>query len=247
MSYQAPSGYPVTGGEPPLDHPWYGIGFVDAVKRAFKKYATFQGRASRGEYWWWALATSVVFIVLSVLAVVLMIATSPDGGSTPGVGGIVVYVVIVLVGLGVIVPSIAVAVRRLHDAGYSGWFYLLSLIPSVGGIILLVLCVMPTSPQAPKYGPPIPEGWNPIYPGSAAPQGYGQPPYGQQGYGQQGYGPQGYGQQRYGQQGYGQQGYGQPPYGQQGYGQQGYGEQDYGQQGGPTRPGDQPGSADPPR
>ena len=43
---------PQTGAEPPLEWPWYGIGFVAAVKRFFKKYATFNGRASRGEYWW---------------------------------------------------------------------------------------------------------------------------------------------------------------------------------------------------
>jgi hypothetical protein len=42
---------------PPLDLPHYGIGFVDAVKRGFKKYATFKGRASRSEYWWWTLFT----------------------------------------------------------------------------------------------------------------------------------------------------------------------------------------------
>ena len=64
--------------------------------------------------------------------------------------------------LAVLVPTIAITFRRLHDAGYSGWFYLLNLIPYVGGLIVLVLRVMRTSPLAAKYGPPYPT--TPPYP-----------------------------------------------------------------------------------
>ena len=59
--------------------PYYGIGFVDAVKRGFKKYATFTGRASRSEYWWWALFTFTGYLVLGLLAFALGTATSRDG------------------------------------------------------------------------------------------------------------------------------------------------------------------------
>jgi hypothetical protein len=59
--------------EPPLNMPWYGIGIVDAVKRFFKKYATFNGRASRGEFWWVALA---IFIVMFILNLILSTAGS---------------------------------------------------------------------------------------------------------------------------------------------------------------------------
>jgi uncharacterized membrane protein YhaH (DUF805 family) len=207
MSYQAQPGYP-SQTEPPLDWPWYGIGFVDATKRVFKKYATFEGRASRGEYWWWVLFTSIVFFVLYGLGIGIGIATIRPNGQM-GPAAIPLFVLVVLVGLAVIVPSIAVAVRRLHDAGYSGWFYLLALIPSIGGIILLVLCAMPTSPQAPKYGPPVPEGWQPGLPAGYQP-GYQQPGYEQPGYPQQGYQQPGYPQQGYQQPGYPQQGYQEP-------------------------------------
>ena len=51
-------------------------------------------------------------------------------------------------------PSIALTVRRLHDVGYSGWLVLLGLIPSVGGLILLIFAVLPSSPAGAKYDPP---------------------------------------------------------------------------------------------
>ena len=68
-SYQPqPSGAVSSAPPPPLELPHYGIGFVDAVKRAFKKYATFTGRASRSEYWWWVLFTFTGYLVLGLLA-----------------------------------------------------------------------------------------------------------------------------------------------------------------------------------
>ena len=210
MSYQPQPAYPLPLGEPPLDHPWYGIGFVDAIKRGFKKYAKFDGRASRGEYWWWVLFTGVALFVPYIIGIVVGVATA-SGRSDLSPAAIPFWVLAGVIWLAVIVPSIAVAVRRLHDAGYSGWFYLLALIPSIGGIILLVLCVMQTSPQAPKYGPPVPEGWTPALPGGG---------YQQAGYPQQGYPQQGYPQQGYPQQGYPQQGFPQQEYDQQGFDQQ---------------------------
>ena len=158
---------------PPLDWPHYGIGFVPATKRALQKYATFTGRASRSEFWWWALANAIVVTVLYVLMFVLAFAgRTPDG--EPGVGLIVPTVLLIVWALGVIIPTIAVTIRRLHDAGYSGWFYLFSVVGL--GIVTLVLCAMETSPAAAKYGPP--------YPQSYAPMGYGAtgyaPPPGQQ-------------------------------------------------------------------
>lgn len=160
---------------PPLDWPYYGIGFIDAVKRGFQKYATFTGRASRSEFWWWVLANSIIGIVLYVPTLVLGVATQSRPGEF-GAGGIVFGVLLLIWGLAVIVPNIAVTVRRLHDAGYSGWFYLLNLIPSVGGIIVLVLCAMQTSPNAAQYGPPAPEGYalgayGNVNPGYAPPAG----------------------------------------------------------------------------
>ena len=136
-----------------LDWPHYGIGFGGAIQRGFKKYAKFDGRASRSEYWWWTLFTTVTGIVLAVPAVVIGIQTSPDGGETPGLPAVPLLVLLMLFYLAVVAPTIAVTVRRLHDAGYSGWLFLLTLIPWLGALILLVFTLLPPSPAGAKYDP----------------------------------------------------------------------------------------------
>ena len=88
-----------------------------------------------------------------------------------GPGGWAFGILLVVWALAVVIPNIAVTIRRLHDAGYSGWFYLFNVVGL--GIVTLVLCAMETSPAAAKYGPPYPQAY--------APGGYGQP--------NQGYGP----------------------------------------------------------
>ncbi|GAA1822338.1 DUF805 domain-containing protein [Microlunatus capsulatus] len=139
------------GGTPTLDQPWYGIGPVDAVKRAFQKYARFDGRASRSEYWWFTLAYTIVGLLLYVPFLVSVGVASENGSSDFPAGAAVILVIGILVFLATIVPSIAVAVRRLHDGGFSGWLYLLSLVPSVGGIVVLVLMVLPSKPEGARY------------------------------------------------------------------------------------------------
>ncbi|QRY62971.1 DUF805 domain-containing protein [Gordonia sp. PDNC005] len=142
--YGAPNqfaGQPTQGDPGTLDLPWYGIGFADAVRRVFQKYARFDGRASRGEYWWWVLAN---FLIVLVLEIPLFAA----GDSAIGVVfGLLVLVYV----LAVLVPSIAVGVRRLHDAGYSGLMYLLVLIPFVGGLVVLVLMCMDSKPEGARF------------------------------------------------------------------------------------------------
>ena len=108
---------------PPLDWPHYGIGFGGAIARGFKKYSTFAGRAGRSEYWRWTLFTTLVVFVLAVPAVVIGVQTSPDGGETPGLPAVPLLFLLVLFHLAVLVPSIAVTVRRLHDTGYSCLLY----------------------------------------------------------------------------------------------------------------------------
>ena len=162
-------------GTPPLDHPWYGIGFGGAVKRFFTKYATFHGRASRSEFWWcylfWAIGLLVVFGA-GVPAIVAGSGSASSSG-TPAFGA-GAYVGVALPGLfvlGTVVPLLAVAVRRLHDTGQSGLYVLLGLVPFFGPMIVLVLLLIGTTPAAERYGPP-----RSPYP----PPGYGAPgPYGQ--------------------------------------------------------------------
>ncbi len=86
------------------------MNFFEAVKTCFAKYVNFNGRARRSEYWWYAL-----FLV--ILSVVAALIDSPKPGESGTVGTIV--------SLATLLPSIAVAVRRMHDVGKSGWFCLI--------------------------------------------------------------------------------------------------------------------------
>lgn len=88
----------------------------------FKKYAEFSGRSRRSEYWY--------FVLFNFIAAILLFALST---AIPGL--IVLYFIYAL---GTLIPSLAVLVRRLHDTNRSGWSILYSLIPFVGGIILIV-------------------------------------------------------------------------------------------------------------
>ena len=89
--------------------------FPDSIKTCFSKYADFNGRASRSEYWWW-----VLFFLLGSAA-----------------AGVVGHIANGLFGLAVLLPSIAVATRRLHDTDRSGWLQLIGIIPLIGLLILL--------------------------------------------------------------------------------------------------------------
>jgi uncharacterized membrane protein YhaH (DUF805 family) len=152
VSYQ-PYSPSTAQSSPPLDMPHYGIGFVDASKRGFKKYATFKGRASRSEYWWWVLFTFLVYLGLGVVTFAVGTATSPDGGQTPGAAAIPLIILLAAFALGIIVPTLALTVRRLHDAGYSGLLALLMLVPYLGGLIIMIFALMPSSPAGAKYDP----------------------------------------------------------------------------------------------
>jgi len=149
------------------------MSFGTAVRTVLGQYATFSGRARRSEYWWWSLAYSIVFVVLYVLAIALVGAqaiTDPEATSL-GAGGAAGAVVLGLLGLfalATFLPSLAVTVRRLHDTGRSGWWYLISFVP-FGSIVLLVFSVMDSAPGTNTYGP--------------NPKGVGDAGYGGQGYG----------------------------------------------------------------
>jgi uncharacterized membrane protein YhaH (DUF805 family) len=114
------------------------MGFGDAVKTCFSKYADFKGRASRPEYWWFFLSYVIVYVVL------LLLASAARG----------LFVLVYLAALAYIIPLLAAAVRRLHDTGRSGWWYFIAFIPLVGFIILIVLLAGEGQPQANQYGAP---------------------------------------------------------------------------------------------
>jgi len=113
---------------------------LDNFLAVLKKYTVVTGRADRKEFWYFFLANIIVGAALSILAVIPIL-------------GIVALVVSILFGIGVIIPSITVGVRRLHDTDKTGWLMLLILIPLIGGIIVLVLCAMEGTHGENQYGP----------------------------------------------------------------------------------------------
>ncbi len=103
-----------------------------------KKYAQFEGRAGKSEFWYFVLGNIIISIVLSIIPKI--------GGALSG-----------LYSLAVLVPSIAVGVRRLHDIGKSGWNYLMVLIPIAGPIILLIWFIKDGDPAENAFGPVPPD------------------------------------------------------------------------------------------
>lgn len=135
--------------EPELWEPYYQAPFTVAVKRFFQKYAVFHGRASRSEYWWWVFSATVVGIVLT--GIMFLAGFAGASGNEPGPGFVVVYVLMLLIGLAVTVPSIAITVRRLHDANMSGWWYLLVLIPYAGALVIFIFTLLPPNPAGERF------------------------------------------------------------------------------------------------
>ncbi len=107
-----------------------------------KKYAVFSGRARRKEYWFFVLFNIIISIVLAVIDGVTG-SFSPEAGMGL-LGGIYT--------LAVLIPGIAVSVRRLHDTERSGWWLLIALVPLIGAIVLLVFMVQDSKPGQNQYG-----------------------------------------------------------------------------------------------
>lgn len=138
----------------PLSQPLYGASLGDAVRRFFAKYATFTGRASRSEFWWWYLVSFVVTVVLQILATATggAGAIAADGTpQAPGAGYWIFTILLLIWGLATIVPTIALLVRRLHDGNFSGFFAFLALVPIVGGLIVLILAILPSKPEGARF------------------------------------------------------------------------------------------------
>ena len=111
--------------------------FGDSIKTCFAKYATFQGRASRSEFWYFALFGLGCYVIASIIDNALGTTFKiPDGsGGMRSMGYGYAYA---LVGLGLFLPNLSVMVRRLHDKNRSGWWYWIILVPLIGIILVLV-------------------------------------------------------------------------------------------------------------
>lgn len=111
--------------------------------KCLKKYADFSGRARRKEFWMFFLFYLIFAIILSIV----------DGLIGWGFAGGTFGVLYTLFVLGILLPYLAVTVRRLHDTGRSGWWYFIMLIPIVGPIWLIVLLATDGEPGENQYGP----------------------------------------------------------------------------------------------
>jgi len=111
--------------------------------QALKKYADFSGRARRKEYWFFVLFNIIISVVLTVCDVFL--GTYSAAASIGILTGIYT--------LAVLIPGIAVSVRRLHDTGRSGWWLLIVLVPLIGALVLLIFMFIDSQPGQNAYGP----------------------------------------------------------------------------------------------
>src|SRR4051812_19797878 len=121
------------------------MSFTEAIASAFRNYATFTGRAPRSEYWFFWLFTFLLQAATSILDLVLFPAFTQVSPLTS------------LVGLAVLLPSIAVAIRRLHDIDRTGWWLLLAL--TIIGIFVLLFWACVRGTRGPnRFGPDPLEG-----------------------------------------------------------------------------------------
>jgi uncharacterized membrane protein YhaH (DUF805 family) len=136
--------------------------FTDAVRTCLReKYATFSGRAPRSEYWWFYLAFLIFMVILvGVFGGIAGGLGAFDATGEMSTGGIVTMIVVGIAYLALIIPFIAVTVRRFHDYNLSGWWvlaaFLLSAVPVLGlavGIGMIVICCLKGTQGPNKFGP----------------------------------------------------------------------------------------------
>lgn len=128
---------------------------IAAVRAVLSKYATFTGRASRPEYWWWALSVFILLLVVGLLDAFLVAPLLGFGAGDENAG----QPLSVIVSLAILIPNIAVGVRRLHDTGRTGWWLLISFVPIIGFLVLLYFFVQPSEEGDNEHGPK--PAWNP--------------------------------------------------------------------------------------
>ena len=109
-----------------------------------KKYMVFTGRSRRTEYWTFTLINLAISLILSVLGAIL--------GSIISILGTLVGIISLVFSLALLLPWIAVGIRRLHDTGRSGWWLLIGLVPLVG-LVLIYFLVLDSQPGSNQYGP----------------------------------------------------------------------------------------------
>ena len=115
------------------------MNFSEAITSGFQNYVNFSGRAQRSAFWYWVLFAFLGNIATNILDILIFGLESYSPFS-------------ILFGLAILLPGLAVAVRRLHDIGRSGWWLLIGLIPLIGWIILIYWYCQPGEPGFNQFG-----------------------------------------------------------------------------------------------
>ena len=127
------------------------VSFGQAIKLAFKNYAKCNGRSRRSEFWYFQLFIYIIglplYIIMNMMTPNYYSSSSSYESYYLVVGLFLVFILFIAI------PQISVSVRRLHDTGKSGFFYLVTFIPMVGGLILLYLCSVDSEQNTNEYGP----------------------------------------------------------------------------------------------
>ncbi len=139
---------------PELRDPGEALSLFGYFKRAITTdYVNFRTRARRKEFWGFILFVYLGIAVLAAIGVGLDLVAGNMDDEEP----VATIIIVIVAWLAVILPSISIMVRRQHDIGLSGWFYLLILVPYIGGLILFVFALIPSQKHENKWGP-IPAG-----------------------------------------------------------------------------------------
>lgn len=116
-----------------------------------KRYADFSGRSPRAEYWWfWLFQILAVYLPLMIM---VFAGIPSDEAGDPGPLFLVGIALMVVAVLGLLIPNLAVQVRRFHDQDKSGWFMLFAFVPYLGGIILFVFMCIRGDEGSNRFGP----------------------------------------------------------------------------------------------
>lgn len=115
----------------------------------FKHYVDLRGRANRTQFWLYTAWMVGVNIVLQIFAAVCGV-----GAENAGALSMLAGMVVIIVGLGLLLPNLSITVRRLHDTDRSGWWILIGIIPFIGPLVLLVFELLPGTPGENRFGLP---------------------------------------------------------------------------------------------
>ena len=121
--------------------------FSQSIKSVFSKYADFSGRATRSEYWYFYLFNFLVVMVYFFAVITTAVTSGIDSSALS-----YLQAIYAIYALGVMIPSLAVTVRRLHDTGHSGWWIFLNLLLVIGSIVLFIWFITDSDPDTNEYG-----------------------------------------------------------------------------------------------